>query len=140
VNLNKMYPSYESAYRTTDETSDNVQNTKRFTYDLNNGTQLTHLLRQFEVVVVQGYADWCQPCKHASKKIEKLAEEMHPLFLSKQLVCLRDNIDLEESPHRDKIDVVPTFFIYVKARLQHVLTGVDFDKLLLFLQQYFHLP
>ena len=133
-----MYSSFSEAYnddRVKKQTTEQVD--KRFSFDLRDGEELARVKNDFEVVIVDGYADWCQPCKHASKKFEELGASLQSLFSSKRLILFKDNIDRDDSPHRDKIDVVPTFFVYIKNRLVRVFTGVDFDEMRSFLYEYF---
>ena len=137
-----MYSSFSKAYQKDDVVNDNDNKTaeffgERFTYDIRNKEELNNVMKEFEMVVVEGYADWCQPCKHAGKKFEELGYALQKLFEMKRVILFKDNIDLEDSPHRDKIDVVPTFFIYIRGRLVKVFTGVDFQEMTAFIQEYF---
>lgn len=46
-----------------------------------------------------------------------------------RLLLLKDNIEEEESIHKKDVNVVPTFFVYVKGQLTKVFTGVEFKEL-----------
>jgi thioredoxin-like negative regulator of GroEL len=90
------------------------------------------------VIIVDAWAPWCRPCKTASQKFEALGEKCLQYIETKRLLLLKDNIDNEDtSHHRSMVDVVPTFFVYIKGQLATMFTGVDFDRLLAYIVQYF---
>lgn len=137
-----MYSSFSEAYdretkTTTTKNNDAIIVNERSSFDLRDNKELTEVKDLFEMVVVDCYADWCQPCKHASKKFEELGKSLGSLFSLNRLILFKDNIERDDSPHRDKIDVVPTFFVYIKSRLVKVFTGVDFDEMKSFIYEYF---
>jgi thioredoxin-like negative regulator of GroEL len=99
------------------------------------------VLDKIEVIIVDAWAPWCQPCKTIGVKFEALGDRFESFIQQKRLLLLKDNIDNEEaSYHRSLVDVVPTFFIYVGGKVVDVLTGVDFDRLEDFLENYFQAP
>lgn len=96
-----------------------------------NNDDFNQILKEYPVIIVKAWANWCEPCKLASKKFHILAERYQNLIEAKQLLLLADNIDNPDSIHKSKVDVIPTFFIYINGKINpsQVLTGVDFDKL-----------
>jgi thioredoxin 1 len=83
------------------------------------------ILQLKKIVVVDAWADWCIPCRECSPLFEELAHK----YLSPDIIFLKDNIDEEESIHRDKIQVVPTFFIYANGVEHSVIQGGEFDTI-----------
>ena len=116
--------------------------TVKHSFDLMSGQDLKAVLGQVEIIIVDAWAPWCQPCKKAGQKFEALGEKFQRFIREKRLLLLKDNIDNEEtSYHRNLVEVVPTFFLYVQGQLKEVITGVDFDHLENFLMEYFqHTP
>ena len=114
----------------------------KYSFDLMSGNDLKAVLDKVEVILVDAWAPWCQPCKRAGEKFELLGQKFQSFIQEKRLLLLKDNIDQEEtSYHRNLVEVVPTFFIYAQGKLQQVVTGVDFEQLENFLIEYFqHTP
>ena len=83
------------------------------------------LLKMKKVVVVDVWAEWCIPCRECSPLFEELART----YSSSDIIFLKDNIDEEESIHRDKINVVPTFFIYANGEEHSVIQGGEFETI-----------
>lgn len=109
-------------------------------YDLVNKNnvmeQFNHYLNEYDVVVLKIWATWCQPCKKASERLNELIKyifEKYPLlFQNKQRIkFLDEDIDNENSIHKDKINAIPNFFIYSSVNGQNSVqsfTNVDFDQ------------
>jgi len=135
----KNYGDYNQAYPKLEEEI----LSQKYSYDLLSGSDLKMVLekQEPECVIVYAWAPWCNPCKRASLKYERLGEKFQSFIETKQLLLLKDNIDLEEtSHHRPMVDVVPSFFVYIRGNLQTIFTGVDFDKLEDLISQYFSYP
>jgi len=117
---------------------DNEEVVRKYSYDLMSSDDMRHALNKVEVIIVDAWAPWCRPCKTASQKFEALGEKCLQYIETKRLLLLKDNIDNEDtSHHRSMVDVVPTFFVYIKGQLATMFTGVDFDRLLAYIVQYF---
>lgn len=135
-----MYKSY-GAYNDAPPTSsvNQLSDVKKYSYDLMSSADLQKVLHQVEVIVVDAWAPWCQPCKKAGIKFELLGEKFRSFIEQKKLLLLKDNIDNEDnSYHRQLVEVVPTFFVYIQGKLVDVVTGVDFERLESILIQHFH--
>lgn len=138
----KSYGDYNESYASSQEEIPS----KKYSYDLMSSEDFHKVLPRVEVILVDAWAPWCQPCKTLSVKFEQLGDKFSSFLENKRLLLLKDNIDEEEnSHHRSLVEVVPTFFVYVRGALQHVWTGVDFSQVESFLSQYFsqsnhHLP
>ena len=136
-----MYQSYGDYNQSYPLPANEMAPGKKYSYDLMDGKDLQAVLDKVEIILVDAWAPWCQPCKKAGQKFEALGQKFETFVEQKRLLLLKDNIDEETSYHRELVEVVPTFFIYVRGKLQDVLTGVDFDKLEQFLARYFqHTP
>ena len=97
-----MYSSFSEAYDREETKTTRIDNAviKRFSFDLRDEKELVEVKDLFEMVIVDCYADWCQPCKHASKKFEELGQSLQSLFSLNRLVLFKDNIERDDSPHR----------------------------------------
>ena len=129
----KNYGEYNQAYA-----PETKHPQRKHSFDLMSAKDLEVVLDKIEVIIVDAWAPWCQPCKTIGVKFEALGDRFESFIQQKRLLFLKDNIDNEEaSYHRSLVDVVPTFFIYVRGKVVDVLTGVDFDRLEEFLENYF---
>lgn len=130
-----MYKSYGNYHSSVDA---HEPPTQKYSYDLMSGKDFEQALQRVEVIVVDAWAPWCQPCKKLSARFEQLGEKFHSFLEAKRLLLLKDNIDDEDtSYHRLSVKVVPTFFVYIRGKLHHVWTGIDFKQVEDFLVSYF---
>ena len=76
------------------------------------------LLNNNKLVVVYVYADWCGPCQITAPLFENL-------YLKYKDVSklVKENVDLRLS--LNTVQVVPTFQIFVDAKLKSQITGAD---------------
>lgn len=135
-----MYASYENYNNTTEkkkEQSKQPPEIERVSFDLVDAEPLQKAKEMYEVIVVYAWAEWCNPCKAIAPKFEVLGHKMIKYVQSNNLLFLKDNIETENSIHREHVNVIPTFFVYVKGVVVEIFTGVDFDKLEGFLFNYF---
>jgi thiol-disulfide isomerase/thioredoxin len=92
------------------------------------------LIQKYKMIVVKIWAPWCEPCKVASKKVNQMINdlvEQYGNMVGINILFLHDNIDHPNSVHREKINVVPTFYIYYtldggKSVSQTYFTNLDF--------------
>ena len=88
----QTYGSYNQSYPAANET----QPTKKYSYDLVDGKDLMAVLDTVEIILVDAWAPWCQPCKKAGQKFEALGQKFEPFIEQKRLLLLKDNIDQED--------------------------------------------
>lgn len=127
-----MYASYENYNK--EEKSMVVE---RVSYDLVDADSLAQALQTTEVVVVDAWASWCTPCKQIAPKFEVLGQRFREEMDRGRLLLLKDNIENEDSVHKNDVHVVPTFFVYIQGQITKVFTGVEFRELEAFLVSYF---
>ena len=78
-----------------------------------------NLIRNFKVVVIDVFADWCGPCKI----ISPLFSSLFPKYNIPGICILaKENVDLALSP---SIQVVPSFQFYLNGTLDSVISGAD---------------
>lgn len=130
-----MYASYES-YNNTGQTEKQRPPPKRVSYDLTDQRTFQTAQSHFDIVIVDAYADWCTPCKQLAPRFEQLGHDLRKHIEVKKLLLLKDNIDNEDSFHKNDVNVVPTFFVYIRGKLTKVFTGVEFEELEKFVKNY----
>ena len=108
------------SYKTFGQLEKKEKVVSRVSIDLQNQNHLQKLLQTKKILIVDVWAPWCRPCKLIANDYEKLAAE-YP-----NIIFCKDNIDLEESCHRNKVTVIPTFFFYAHGKISK-LQGADFD-------------
>ena len=86
--------------------------------------QKNKLFREFKIVVIDVYADWCGPCKQIAPRFEKIANE---LYQPGECILVKENV---ESGISDGIRGVPTFQIVKNGVLFASVVGADMNELL----------
>jgi len=143
-----MYGSYNTAYpkKTMEEATAVIKHSEHAPELLSRG-QLMEALQPHKIVVVSAWAEWCNPCKVACKKLDALittpsdprdpqSSRILDYIQNGYIQFFSDNIGNEEtSVHRSQVSVVPTFFIYYNKKLVDVLTNLEFDKMVVNIQQ-----
>ena len=93
-------------------------------FQLESKEHLNKVLKKHRVVIVDTWANWCGPCKHIAPKFENLARQHAK---NKDILFMKDDIDNDNSPHKNDVNAIPTFFFYVEGKHQEKLkyTGAD---------------
>lgn len=88
-------------------------------------------LKEFDIVIVDVWANFCSPCKMITPMYENLAAKFYANIMKKQVCFLKDCIDhdTKDSIHGNQITAVPTFFIYVKGEMVASIVGGDINRL-----------
>lgn len=87
---------------------------------LNDKNFKTEVLDSEVPVLVDFYADWCQPCKMITPLIEELAKEQH----GKLKVC---KVNVEDSPEVTTtygVMSIPTLIFFKDGKVSDQVTGV----------------
>ena len=107
------------SYKTFKNLKKTEKHVEKKSIDLLDAEHLNLLLKKFPIIIVDAWANWCRPCKLIANDYEELAHK-YP-----QVVFCKDDIDSENSPHKNKCEVVPTFFFYARGNIKK-LPGADF--------------
>jgi thioredoxin 1 len=83
--------------------------------------QKMNLINSKRIVVVDIYAEWCQPCKQIESRYINFARE----HTSNDVVLMKENVDLKIS---DNIRGVPYFQFYKDGNMIGEITGADIDS------------
>jgi thiol-disulfide isomerase/thioredoxin len=122
-----MYASYHN-YNQGEEKQQPQQDVPRISYDITNPTFFNSALPDYEMIVVKAWAPWCMPCNTTAPMYEALGHRLKDYVQQDRLLLLKDNIDNEDSIHKEHVSVVPTYFVYIHGKIEKVYTGVDFEE------------
>jgi len=122
-----MYNNYNFAYKT--EYQNSLKEVERVSFDITDELDFDRLLSIFEIVVVDVWAKWCEPCKRIADRYEEIGKKYSDFINEKRLVLLKDDIDSSGTLHRENVEAVPTFFIYYKTKLYKKISGTEFNDI-----------
>ena len=89
--------------------------------EIKDKNQKDFILNNHRIVVIDIYADWCQPCKQIEGRYYKMAQK----YNNKQVVLLKENI---EKNITSGILGVPAFQFYKDGVLVDTVTGADLES------------
>ena len=96
--------------------------------------QWEQLRLQYKLIIVKVWAPWCLPCEKAGQKLNILIQELMQMYpsLHSHILYLHDNIEDPNTIHKEKINVIPYFFVYQtlnpsESTLIDTFTNVDFE-------------
>jgi thioredoxin 1 len=89
--------------------------------EIKDKNQKDFIINNHRIVVVDIYAEWCQPCKQIESRYYNMAQK----YNSKQVVLLKENI---EKNMTSGIMGVPAFQFYKDGVLVDTVTGADLES------------
>jgi hypothetical protein len=99
-------------------------------YAITDQTSLHQVMQSpYDVVVIDIYADWCQPCKYLTPKMENLAAQFRDQNI---LFCTLN----AETKLKDYVRGLPTIEFWTKKKgggerdLYHTVLGADFNEVM----------
>lgn len=93
-----------------------------FIIDIQSQEQLSEIFRQdYDIVVIDFYADWCYPCKVLMPTYEELAKT----YSSPRVVFTKCNADKNIMP----VSSLPTIDFYQKSQKIATVVGADIPKI-----------
>lgn len=87
-----------------------------------------------EAVLVDFYAQWCQPCKQIAPKLPLLAEQFPKIQFFKV-----DIDELEDVATDEKITSMPTFKVYLRTKCVKTIVGASIDKIRAALEEVYEI-
>jgi len=90
--------------------------------DIQSKEHLNKLLDSYTFVIIDVYADWCNPCKVIAPKYEELSQT----FSSPESVFCKVNI---EKQLIQDVKGLPSFLLFQTGTLVHTIVGADINKL-----------
>jgi len=126
------YGNYKESYSVNQEIDEDG---KKYVFDIDTVESLDQILNIFPIVVVDVWADWCNPCKLILPKYINLAVKYKHAFEQKQIIFLKDEAKKDEFfIHKNDVNVVPTFILYFYKK-KYILE--NFQQLDEFIQDAF---
>lgn len=118
------YSSYKNLGNKTDE-GINKEIMEKLVPRLTSTTDKMRVLTTHKIVVIDIYADWCQPCKAIAPRIAELSRKY-----SYPSLCAfaKENLDDKISNNED-ITGVPTFQFYVGGKMIKSIVGADVPEI-----------
>ena len=83
-------------------------------------------IKQYPVVVVYYYTDWCGPCKMVAPKFAKLAQN----YLQQGVLLVKENAENDIGSYPENIRGVPCFHFYKEGQYlpEHKVTGAGIEQ------------
>ncbi len=96
-------------------------------YHPGNAVQFKDMLDKFEFVVVDFYADWCQPCKQMHKVFDSFAQDAE----LDDVLFIKVNTDIHHTISNDyNIRSLPTIILFVDGKpIKYLYGSQDKQKL-----------
>jgi thioredoxin 1 len=88
-------------------------------------------LSETHVVVIDCYTSWCGPCKILTPKLDKLQLKYDKINAKVQCykLNLEENDEIKKWADENKVESVPTIFIYKKETDVTIVEGANIDKI-----------
>jgi thioredoxin 1 len=96
--------------------------------EIRNQQDFNTLQAQFPIIVVDNYADWCQPCKYLSPLYHELAKEFQQYPQIHFAQC-------DHNTNLFQVDALPTILIFSGGNIVNKIMGADVEKIRLGVQQ-----
>ena len=83
-------------------------------------------IKQYPVVVVYYYTDWCGPCKMVAPKFAKLAQD----YVQRGVLLVKENAENDIGSYPENIRGVPCFHFYKEGQYlpEHKVTGAGIEQ------------
>lgn len=117
------YSTYKKLGSKPEDTND-YQMMDKLVPKLKSLVEKKNVVSMNKLVVVDIYADWCQPCKLVAPRVAELS---HKYTNPGMCVIVKENLD-DEISDKNEITGVPTFQFYFKGRLVHSVVGADMEQ------------
>lgn len=89
--------------------------------EIRSAVEFNNLLRTYDAIILDCYADWCQPCKILSPKFEQLASD----YNNPRVVWAREDNDLG----LHQCDGLPTIMYFIRGKKVDQTVGADFPDI-----------
>jgi len=91
---------------------------------INNDTDFRSAITDNEAILVDFYADWCNPCKQLSPKLFVLAEQFPKVKI------IKINTDtLPDIQDEFQVSSLPTLKLFVRGEVAKTIVGANVDKI-----------
>ncbi|HHX48902.1 MAG TPA: thioredoxin [Clostridiales bacterium] len=88
--------------------------------EINGKNELTNLVQNNDVVLVDFFATWCGPCRMLAPTLEKLASE----YEGKAVIAKIDIDKNNDLAYEYKISAVPTLILFKNGEAVHKFSGM----------------
>lgn len=91
-------------------------------YRIKNLDDRREFIKSNRIVVIDNYADWCNPCIECAPRYAKLEQDFSG-------ICsfAKENVD-DKIKNDLNVRSIPCFHIYVDGKIYQTVTGADIDR------------
>lgn len=92
-------------------------------YEIKDKKSLDEVMNSsYSIVIIDIYADWCQPCKYLEVELEKIAQR----YSSPNIIFTRLNVETNLRPN---VAGLPSIEFWVNRKLFHTVVGSDVPEI-----------